>query len=63
MSIKISVIYQKNKMKKFIRIITIFFIFSSCQKMNKTKEYDYKENKKDPNISMKSTSSGIEIKN
>ena len=63
MFIKISVIYQKNKMKKFIGIITIFFIFSSCQEMNKPKGYDYKKNKKEPNISMKSTVSGIEIKN
>ena len=49
-------------MKKFIGIITIFFVFSSCQKMSKTKEYDYKKDKNKPNINMKSTSSGIDIK-
>jgi len=50
-------------MKKIIGIIVIFFIFSSCQQMNKTNEYDYKKNKKEPSISMKSKSPGIEIKN
>ena len=50
-------------MKKFIGIIIIIFILSSCQNMNKTKEYNYKKNKKEPSISMKSTVSGIEIKN
>tara|TARA_B100001057_G_scaffold52014_1_gene46201 strand:- start:172 stop:324 length:153 start_codon:yes stop_codon:yes gene_type:complete len=50
-------------MKKFFWIIGILIFLSSCQNSENFKKNDFSKEKKNKGISLKATTSGVEIKN
>ena len=50
-------------MKKYFSIIGILIFLSSCQNLENSKKIDFSKEKKSKGISLKATTSGIEIKN
>ena len=50
-------------MKKFFWLIGILIFLSSCQSSENPKKIDFSKEKKNKGISLKATTSGVEIKN
>ena len=50
-------------MKKFFWLIGILIFLSSCQSLENPKKIDFSKEKKNKGISLKATTSGVEIKN
>ena len=50
-------------MKKYFSIIGILIFLSSCQNLENSKKTDFSKEKKSKGISLKATTSGVEIKN
>ena len=50
-------------MKKCFSIIGILIFLSSCQNLENSKKIDFSKEKKNKGISLKATTSGVEIKN
>ena len=50
-------------MKKYFSIIGILIFLSSCQNLENSKKIDFSKEKKNKGISLKATTSGVEIKN
>ena len=50
-------------MKKYFSIIEILVFLSSCQNLENSKKIDFPKDKKNKGISLKATTSGVEINN
>ena len=50
-------------MKNYFSIIGILIFLSSCQNLENSKKIDFSKEKKNKGISLKATTSGVEIKN
>ena len=50
-------------MKNYFSIIGILIFLSSCQSLENSKKIDFIKEKKNKGISLKATTSGLEIKN
>ena len=50
-------------MKKYFWIIGILIFLSSCQNLENSEKIDFSKEKKNKGISLKATTSGVEIKN
>jgi len=50
-------------MKKYFSIIGILIFLSSCQNLENSKKINFSKEKKIKGISLKATTSGVEIKN
>ena len=50
-------------MKKYFWIIGILIFLSSCQNLENSEKIDFSKEKKNKGISLKVTTSGVEIKN
>ena len=50
-------------MKKYFSIIGILIFLSSCQNLENSKKINFSKEKKNKGISLKATTSGLEIKN
>ena len=50
-------------MKKYFSIIGILIFLSSCQNLENSKKINFSKEKKNKGISLKATTSGVEIKN
>ena len=50
-------------MKKYFSIIGILIFLSSCQNLKNSKKIKFSKEKKNKGISLKATTSGLEIKN
>ena len=50
-------------MKKYFSIIGILIFLSSCQNLENSKKINFSKEKKNKEISLKATTSGLEIKN
>ena len=50
-------------MKKYFLMIGILIFLSSCQNLENSKKINFSKEKKNKGISLKATTSGLEIKN